>query len=134
MEVSFLYKTDLCVFTRKVVSGGCNCQVQDHPIKIWPTFQQAFTHANILKYFNQTMKFKLQHTGYLIPQSGTQVASNILTKRSCNDKQVLNIFTQCMNVFSFFFAMMSIILVWIFRLSCVSCENVNFYGQRSEAE
>ena len=50
IEVSFLYKTDLCVFTRKVVSGGCNCQVQDHPIKIWPTFQQAFTHANILKY------------------------------------------------------------------------------------
>ena len=93
IEVSFLYKTDLCVFTRKVVSGGCNCQVQDHPIKIWPTFQQAFTHANILKYFNQTMKFKLQHTGYLITQSRTQVFSNILTKRRYNDKQVLNIFT-----------------------------------------
>ena len=60
-------------FSRKVVSGGCNCQVQDHPIKIWPTFQQAFTHANILKYFNQTTKFKLQHTGYLITQSRTQI-------------------------------------------------------------
>ena len=89
IEVSFLYKTDPCVFTRKVVSGGCNCQVQDHPIKIWPTFQQAFTHANILKYPDH----EVQVTTYRITQSKTQMFSNTLTKLSCNDKQLLNIFT-----------------------------------------
>ena len=93
IEVSFLYKTDPCVFTRKVVSGGCNCQVQDHPIKIWPTFQQAFTHSNILKHFNQTMKFKIQDTGYRITQSRTQMFSNSLTKRSCDDEHLLDVCT-----------------------------------------
>ena len=61
-------------------------------------------------------------------------AGKILHCRRWQHGHISPLFVPSAWMFFRFFAMMSIILVWIFRLSCVSCENVNFYGQRSEAE